>query len=162
ACPDPVKQHLLFFLASSLRINSCSPSSLRLPVGQIHVLGDSRVFRRHHLDFVAFGHAFIRQPLRPRPSRRLTLPFDRGFLPSFTPKEARFCLRRSMTHRRELGVGRWSVLLRRSSGAEPPARVSLHRMFPSLTTRSPSPRTSLMIRSSSLSTWATPLLLVAC
>src|SRR5262249_2314315 len=25
-------------------------------------------FRRHDLDFITFGHAFIRQPLRPRPT----------------------------------------------------------------------------------------------
>ena len=59
---------LFVVFAAAVASNSCRPSSLRLLVRQVHVLGDSLVFRRHDFDFVAFGHAFIRQPLRPRPT----------------------------------------------------------------------------------------------
>ena len=48
-----------YFLSSYFISASCSA---------VHVLGDSLVFFRHDLDFVPFGHAFIRQPLRPRPT----------------------------------------------------------------------------------------------
>jgi hypothetical protein len=48
-----------YFLSSYFTSAACSA---------VHVLGDSRIFCRHDFDFAAFGHAFIRQPLLPRPT----------------------------------------------------------------------------------------------
>ena len=54
-----------------------------------------QIFRRHDLDFVPFGHAFIRQPLRPRPTVAAFWPQNSVFA-----QHESFDSRRAGNHRR--------------------------------------------------------------